>query len=821
MGTPDDSLNFRFNMEYDKLGRLTSLTYPDGQSVSNVYSEMGYLSAVLKGGTNSAFVQYGKDPGTISAANNVLGTVNSAYDRRAVRRTGNGIMTVIGYEPVTHHPTDVITQNVSATEGDMVGYIYEQTKYTYDMNDNVSKIAYDKYMNADDNSLTQSFTYDGLNRIISANGSYGTKTYEYNSFGNLTKKGDVNLTYGNASHPHAVTGITYTVSGATKSYTYDANGNMTNRNGQILTYDSYDQLRRVETSGKPTEQYTYDHTGTRVKKTRSDGVIVYNIGGLYELAIVPGRSQMHTKYIMGWNGEMVAQTTRDDATLIGALAPNPMIDIRYSPNHTLKIIGEICWTIMRPDREFGIYGRYIPRGLIALGFILLVIGIYYRTVKRRDGKRYGKLAADLAPVILCAFVAFSGTLSCGDILGPYNDLEYDDSGDDNYDPGTVDTTGFPEKGTYYFHPNQVGSAQFVTDSAGRVTYKTAYTPYGEKIADKTEGKKVTHFGYTDQEEDDNTGLMYYGARYYDPEIARFIQADTMVPDPTNAQAFNRYMYCLGNPIRYNDPTGHESEGGYSGGPDAAASVMANEAPHTSGPGSESGNVGGIDAGPSEDAMNAYKSLMKNAPKNITVAKEETPQKTTTETTTETTTQSNVESKNQSPYGLPNGTFPRAETQMNTQSEYHPVVVALDNCAERMFRIADNKKAEGDPTYKLTAISGIMYKAMAYVAYTYDKNGLGSVVGPPRSLMAKPDVKSIVTRTAEVAQKAKANIYSTKASEFSMKHGVAIVEIVSAAIAGSGNPSTLATTELGRAAQFVKMAYDAFDTITTILNKEGK
>jgi RHS repeat-associated protein len=105
----------------------------------------------------------------------------------------------------------------------------------------------------------------------------------------------------------------------------------------------------------------------------------------------------------------------------------------------------------------------------------------------------------------------------------------------------------------------MGSAQFITDSAGRVTYKTAYTPYGEKIADKTEGKKVIHYGYTGQEEDDNTGLMYYGARYYDPEIARFIQADTMVPDPTSSQDFNRYMYCLGNPIRYNDPTGHIGE----------------------------------------------------------------------------------------------------------------------------------------------------------------------------------------------------------------------------------------------------------------------
>jgi len=53
------------------------------------------------------------------------------------------------------------------------------------------------------------------------------------------------------------------------------------------------------------------------------------------------------------------------------------------------------------------------------------------------------------------------------------------------------------------------------------------------------------------------GLYYYGARYYDAGIGRFISADTVISDPMNPQAFNRYSYCLNNPLKYTDPLGHE------------------------------------------------------------------------------------------------------------------------------------------------------------------------------------------------------------------------------------------------------------------------
>ncbi len=56
--------------------------------------------------------------------------------------------------------------------------------------------------------------------------------------------------------------------------------------------------------------------------------------------------------------------------------------------------------------------------------------------------------------------------------------------------------------------------------------------------------------------EEGIGLYDCRARFYDPQLARFAQADTIVPNPTSSQAFNRYSYVTGNPLRYTDPTGH-------------------------------------------------------------------------------------------------------------------------------------------------------------------------------------------------------------------------------------------------------------------------
>jgi RHS repeat-associated protein len=122
---------------------------------------------------------------------------------------------------------------------------------------------------------------------------------------------------------------------------------------------------------------------------------------------------------------------------------------------------------------------------------------------------------------------------------------------------TVSTAGPPVKGVYYFHPDHLGSTSYLTDAAGKVVTRMYYTPYGEKVKSASSGSDIFHHKYTGQVDDgDEAGLMYYNARYYDPMIGRFISADSIIPDAGYSQSFNRYMYVAGNPVNFNDPSGH-------------------------------------------------------------------------------------------------------------------------------------------------------------------------------------------------------------------------------------------------------------------------
>ncbi|MFH1381390.1 MAG: RHS repeat-associated core domain-containing protein [Chloroflexota bacterium] len=81
-----------------------------------------------------------------------------------------------------------------------------------------------------------------------------------------------------------------------------------------------------------------------------------------------------------------------------------------------------------------------------------------------------------------------------------------------------------------------------------------YYPYGD--CRNSQGTLGTDKLFTGQRLDD-TGLYYYGARYYDPTIGRFISPDTIVQKPTNPQTLNRYSYVINNPLRYRDPSGNK------------------------------------------------------------------------------------------------------------------------------------------------------------------------------------------------------------------------------------------------------------------------
>jgi RHS repeat-associated protein len=109
---------------------------------------------------------------------------------------------------------------------------------------------------------------------------------------------------------------------------------------------------------------------------------------------------------------------------------------------------------------------------------------------------------------------------------------------------------------YYYHHDQLTSSSVLSDSSGNQKEVNAYYPFGRtQTASPQAGFQVSR-RFTGQILDAETGLYYYNARYYDPELGRFIQADTKIPDLSNPQSYNRYSYCLNNPLRYTDPDGH-------------------------------------------------------------------------------------------------------------------------------------------------------------------------------------------------------------------------------------------------------------------------
>lgn len=69
-----------------------------------------------------------------------------------------------------------------------------------------------------------------------------------------------------------------------------------------------------------------------------------------------------------------------------------------------------------------------------------------------------------------------------------------------------------------------------------------------------------NYKFTDQEYDASSGLYNYDARLYDPVVGRFVTADSIVEDFFTPQTLNRYTYVRNNPLRYTDPTGHETTG---------------------------------------------------------------------------------------------------------------------------------------------------------------------------------------------------------------------------------------------------------------------
>ena len=134
-----------------------------------------------------------------------------------------------------------------------------------------------------------------------------------------------------------------------------------------------------------------------------------------------------------------------------------------------------------------------------------------------------------------------------------------------------------EKDEFYYHGDHLGSSNMITDTYGAVYQHLEYFPYGESWIEEggSHGGNLPGYKFTGKELDPETGLYYYGARYYDPVLSKWISADPMLGKYLPTRNKNRdqklagiggvynpiniglYSYTHNNPIKFIDPDGEE------------------------------------------------------------------------------------------------------------------------------------------------------------------------------------------------------------------------------------------------------------------------
>ncbi|WP_441006932.1 RHS repeat-associated core domain-containing protein [Leptospira santarosai] len=601
-----DDITAIFKWDYDSLGRPITETLPDGTKLHNFYSPNGTLSSITMDTADGT-----------SSGHTVVSYQGPYLDSNGVpnlkRTSGNGVTMEIGFEPLDKRPLRVVSKKQD-------GSVIANTELSYDAKGNITRIE-DKLNPA----RTQNFTLDNLGRVTQGTGKYGTQNYSFSANGNLIQKGAYTLGYTDGNHANAVTTATSASTG-TLNYGYDASGNMISRNGDVLRYDSYGKLVEITPyAASSSVRNTYDFAGNRVKSVSDITLIsTYTLGENYEIVREPGKPEKHTLYVRGLHGDLVAQWTREDATLQIAAA-NEVISSESSISVFGWFVGRtIVGTPTEEDRskrsrislfvgvptnpfckdvvgdcgtyyknrlkaEFlGIFGysKYfqggVPTSFYNVFYYLLLLGILYLSypyfLKGNELlQRLGWKGVGTPTLILSLFVVTS-LPGCGILPGTggkQGDPPWVLALGANVTPGVpsiqnpgVGMTGggsvggVPVTGMFFFHPDHLGSITMITDGAGNPasgpepgTSFVSYEPYGSIIRNDSYGPDIFRYKFTGQIEDKETGLYYYKARYYEPALGRFLQADSVIDsDAPNGQ--NRYMYVEGNPVNYRDPSGH-------------------------------------------------------------------------------------------------------------------------------------------------------------------------------------------------------------------------------------------------------------------------
>ena len=501
--------------EYNARGNLIKLTDTESNQTTMTYDTLGRKLTMNDPDMGSWSYSYDNNGNLLSQTDAKNQTINFTYDElnRTTRKIYPvGSDTIYAYdETFSTNPTGRLTTLTDSTGS---------TKYYYDELGRTVKAI----KTVDTTSYTTETTYDALSRTTSITYPDSKRVnYTYDTGGNLlTIVDDVSsgsTTYASYTSYNAlgqIEGVTYG-NGVDTAYTYNPN------NSLLSTIDT-------DTSTGTTlidHSYTFDNIGSILNITDNiDGTNTqtFTYDALDRLITANSGNYGSLTYAYDTIGNF---TSKRGITYTYGAKPHAVTATSNGKTYTYDSNGN-----MTADTNRTITYNYDnkPSSVTKAGQTAI---FYYDG----SGSRVKKLTGSSTTIYIGKLYEETGG----------NITRYIFAG------GTRIASKMSTD-TYYYHQDHLGSSSVITNSSGVKVEEIRYYPFGETFSDTS--PSTTKHKYTSQELDIETGLYYYNARYYDPELGRFISADTIVPDPTNPQSLNRYSYVKNNPLKYTDPSGH-------------------------------------------------------------------------------------------------------------------------------------------------------------------------------------------------------------------------------------------------------------------------
>jgi RHS repeat-associated protein len=374
------------------------------------------------------------------------------------------------------------------------------------------------------------YSYDARGLLTALTGTQegwgGASTANYLSAATYTALAQpLSRTYGNAAtvsygyHPTSYRLASLTAPGVNLGYTYQNNGNVAtiSDSGQVTTF-TYDDLDRLKTaSGGYSASYTYQPNGNLTTKTEG-GATVSLTYGAGKHAPVSVNSQAYTYDPNGNLKVRPGQTFGYDAE-----------------NRLTQIVSGTITTTFTYDGD----GNLVKK--VTLEGTTLYVGAHYEVRPLPASPLPVPQPPASLPKRVFLPLTFNNYLTVDG--RPAQIVKYYLVGGQRI----ASRAGGTGAVTYYYH-DHLGST--VASNGGE---STRYWPYGA-----TRGGSIgTMYQFTGQRREAGLGLYFYQARWYDPVVGRFLQADTIVPGAGDPQSLNRYAYVRNNPLKLVDPSGHQ------------------------------------------------------------------------------------------------------------------------------------------------------------------------------------------------------------------------------------------------------------------------